>query len=72
MRRKLRIKLLVREVATQQGLDRAKLARKADLTYETVFKLWTDPYRDVSVATLVKLSRALNVPVQDLFVIVDD
>jgi DNA-binding Xre family transcriptional regulator len=72
VKQKLRIKLLVVDVAKQRGLDRAKLARKADLTYETVWKLWTDPHRDVSLTTLVKLARALDVDVQELFVVVDE
>ena len=57
---KVRVRLKVKEVAESQGLDRAKLARQADLTYETVHGLWKDPYRSVSMATLLKLAKALG------------
>lgn len=63
----MRIRLKVKEVATRQHLTRAALARRADLTYETVFKLWNDPYRDVSLMTLVKIAQVLQVDVSDLY-----
>jgi DNA-binding Xre family transcriptional regulator len=72
MGRTVKIKLRVKEVATKKGLDRAKLARQADLTYETVHLLWNDPYRSVSMATLVKIARVLNVAVSELYEEVPD
>ena len=71
-RRKMRIKLLVDKVATDKGINRAKLARIADLNYETVHNLWRDPYRPVSILTLVKIAVALNVPVTTLYEIEQD
>src|SRR3989442_7242566 len=49
-RRKMRLRLKIRELAEAQGLDRAKLARRADVTYQTVHNVWNNPYADVSIA----------------------
>ncbi len=56
----------IREVAEAKGLDIAKLSRRADLAYRTVWELWRDPDRDVSIKTLGKIAEALGVPVTDL------
>ncbi len=68
----MKVKLKVREIAESKGVDRAKLARQADLTYETVHKIWSNPYRSVSMATLLKLARALQVKVTELYEEVED
>lgn len=59
-------RLRVREVAEAKGLDIAKLSRRADLAYKTVWQLWNDPDKDVSIKTLGKLADALGVPINDL------
>ncbi len=56
----------IREIAEARGLDVAKLSRRADLAYRTVWQLWNDPDRDVSIKTLGKIADALGVPVTDL------
>ena len=71
-RRKMRFKLKVREIAEAQGLDRAKLARRADVTYATVHNIWNNPFADVSITTLEKLAQALNCDVSELYERVDD
>ncbi len=71
-RRKMRLRLKIRELAEAQGLDRAKLARRADMTYQTVHNVWNNPYADVSIATLEKLAQALNCDVSKLYERVDD
>lgn len=59
-------RLRVREVAEAKGLDISKLSRRADLAYKTVWQLWNDPDKDVSIKTLGKLADALGVTVNDL------
>ena len=71
-RRKMRLRLKIRELAEAQGLDRAKLARRADVTYQTVHNVWNNPYADVSIATLEKLAQALSRDVSELYERVDD
>ncbi len=68
----MRIKLLVKDIADSKGLKRAELARKADITYETLTLLYRDPYRQIPLIVAVKLAKALNVPVNELFLIVDE
>lgn len=53
-------------LAVARGYGIAKLARRADLGYRTVFDLWHDPSRDVTLGTLNKLAAALDVTVADL------
>ena len=68
----MRLRLKIRELAEAQGLDRAKLARRADVTYQTVHNVWNNPYADVSIATLEKLAQALNRDVSELYERVED
>ncbi len=56
----------IREIAESKGLDVAKLSRRSDLAYGTVWQLWNDPDRDVSIKTLGKIADALGVRVTDL------
>lgn len=67
----MRTRLKVREIAESKGLDRAKLARQADLTYDTLHAIWNNPYRKVSMETLLKLARALDVDVSELYEEID-
>jgi len=69
---KVKVRYRVKELAESRGLDRAKLARQADVTYETIHSLWRNPYRDVSMSTLLKIARALGVGVTDLYEEVED
>ena len=65
------VRLRVKEVAAQQGLSMARLARRADIDYKTVQRIFHDPYREVTTTTLDKLAGALGVPVTDLLESVD-
>ena len=60
------IRLRVREVTEEQGLSMAKLARRADVDFKTIQRLFHDPYRDISMSTLSKIAIALDVPVISL------
>ena len=60
------IRLKVKEVAKEKGMSIAKLARKADLDYKTVYRIAHDPYAEISTVTLGRLAEALEVSVKDL------
>ena len=60
------IRLRVKEVAQEKDMSMGKLSRTADVAYRTVKLIYTDPYRDVSLSTLVRLAKALGVSVVDL------
>jgi putative transcriptional regulator len=65
-------RLKVREVAEAQGLDMAKLSRRADVAYRTIVRLWHNPEHDASMSTLEKIAKALGVRVVDLIVEEED
>lgn len=56
----------IRQPAEAQGLDISKLSRKSNISYKTVWEIWNNPDRDVSIRTLEKLADALAVPVREL------
>ncbi len=68
----MRIRLLVREQAEKQERNRTWLSRHAEVQYDTVSGIWHNPYRHVDLLTMVKLAKALNVKVAELFVIEQD
>lgn len=55
------IRLKVKEVAQQKKIGQNKLARLADLDYQTVRKIYKNPYQIINTETLEKLARALQV-----------
>jgi transcriptional regulator with XRE-family HTH domain len=62
----MKLRLKVKELAESQGFNQSTLARKADIDFNTVKRLFRNPYRDVSVSTLYRLSRALRVSLDGL------
>jgi DNA-binding Xre family transcriptional regulator len=64
--------LKVRQIAEHKGLSRTRLARLADIQYDTINGIWHNDKRDVSLSTLIKLSRALHVEVSELYELVND
>lgn len=59
--------LRVKDIAEQQGLNITTLGRKAELAYGTVHAIWHDKADQLNKRTLVRLARALDVKVADLF-----
>lgn len=55
------IRLKIKEIAQLKGLGQNELARKANVDYLTVRKIYKDPYRIVNTETLAKLAEALQV-----------
>ena len=70
--RVLRVKLKIKEVAESKGFSQTMLSRKAELQYPTVHGLWTNPERDASIHTLVKVAQALGVRVEELYEVLPD
>ena len=60
------IRLKVREIAEQKKLSMTRLSRIADVNYKTIQAIFHDPYRDVAYSTLLKLSKALGVSINEL------
>jgi len=60
------IRLRIKEIAEKRGLSMAKLARRADVDFRTVQRIFHDPYRDISLSTLDKIATALGMPANEL------
>jgi DNA-binding Xre family transcriptional regulator len=56
------VRLRVKEVSRQKGFSMGKLRRDADVAYNTVKRMFKDPYYITTTETLGKLTRALGVP----------
>src|SRR5258708_22345018 len=62
----MRLRLKVKEIAEAKGYNQSSLARKADIDFKTVKRLFRDPYRDVVISTFYKISRVLKVSLDQL------
>jgi lambda repressor-like predicted transcriptional regulator len=60
-------KLRVKELAQAQGLSMAALSRNAELAYVTLKKIYRNPYKKISLRTLLKLAKALGVAPLELY-----
>jgi DNA-binding Xre family transcriptional regulator len=55
------VRLRVKEIAKQKGFSMGKLQREADIAYNTVKRMYKDPYYITTTETLGKLAKALGV-----------
>lgn len=61
------VRLLIKEIAERQGLNRSQLQMKAQVTLPMLNRYWNNDTESVHLASLDKIARALGVEVQDLF-----
>ncbi len=66
------LRLRVKEVARQKGFSMGKLQRDADVAYNTVKRMYKNPYHVITTETLGKLAKALGVPLGELIEEVPD
>ena len=55
------VRLRVKEIAKLKGFSMGKLQRDADVAYNTVKRIFKDPYYVTTTETLGKLAKALGV-----------
>ena len=60
------VRLRVKEIARAKGFSMGKLQRDADVAYNTVKRIFKDPYYVTTTETLGKLAKALGVPPGEL------
>lgn len=60
------VRLRVKEIAKAKGFSMGKLQRDADVAYNTVKRIFKDPYYITTTETLGKLAKALGVPPGEL------
>jgi DNA-binding Xre family transcriptional regulator len=68
----MRTRLRIKEVATSKGISLTKLSQRSEVAYNTVRRVWRDPYTDVTVSTLQRLADVLGVDVNELIESVPD
>lgn len=56
----------LKKLRKQKGLSQDRLSKLADISYNTVIKLESGGIANPSINTLQKLTKALNVSVDDL------
>ncbi len=66
------VRLRVKEIAKQKGFSMGKLQRDADVAYNTVKRMYKNPYHVITTETLGKLAKALGVPPGELIEEVPD
>jgi DNA-binding Xre family transcriptional regulator len=65
-------RLRVAEIIQERNITMAKLSRMSDLALNTIIAACKRPERDVGIQTLVKIARALDLTVDDLYEVVND
>lgn len=56
----------IKKYREKAGLTQEALARKADISYNTIIKLETSGIKDPRVSTMNKIAKALNVNINKL------
>ena len=68
----IRVRLHIKQIATDQNITRAKLSRIADISPGTLERIWKDPYHEAYLSTIARIAIALQVPVERLYSIEED
>ena len=68
----MRTRLRVKEVANEKGISLTKLSQRSEVAYNTVRRIWRDPFTDVTLSTLQRLADVLKVDVNKLIESVPD
>jgi len=55
------IRIKIREFAKAKGLSQAKLSRRADVDLRTIQRIYRDPHTIITLESLDRLARALNI-----------
>lgn len=66
------VRLRIRELAEQRGLNITELSRQARIGYSTAHALWHDKPENLNRTVLGKIAKVLKVQVRDLFAAEDD
>jgi DNA-binding Xre family transcriptional regulator len=68
----MKTRLRVKEVAQEKGISLTKLSQRSEVAYNTVRRVWRDPFTDVTLSTLQRLADVLGVNVRELVESVPD
>jgi transcriptional regulator with XRE-family HTH domain len=56
----------IKRLRIKKGLSQERLARLADISYNTIVKIENDASKNPTVKTIIKIAKALNVSVDEL------
>jgi DNA-binding Xre family transcriptional regulator len=68
----MKVRLRIKEIAAEKGVSMTKLSQRSEVAYNTVRKLFRDPYAEVTLSTLRRLADVLGVSTKDLIEDVPD
>jgi|SRR5579859_3708326 len=68
----MRVRLRVKEVAEAKGVSMTRLHTKSEVAYNTIRRIFRDPYSEVTTTTLARLAQALGVSTAELIEDVSD
>ena len=68
----MRTRLKVREVANEKHISLTRLSQRSEVAYNTVRRVWRDPFTDVTLSTMQRLADVLGVDVRELIESVPD
>ncbi|HYT36936.1 MAG TPA: helix-turn-helix transcriptional regulator [Ktedonobacteraceae bacterium] len=60
------VRLRVKEIAESKGFNMSSLSRASDVSFNTIKRIFRDPYKEVTTTTLERIARALEVPTSEL------
>jgi len=63
----MKIRLRIKEVLAEKKMSQSKLSQKAEVSLNTIQELIHDPYRDIKLSTLIKITDALGVEITQLY-----
>ena len=66
------IRLRVKEVAQEKGISQGRLSRKSDIDPKILRDIFHNPERNITMDTLNRLARALQVDARDLIEYIPD
>jgi DNA-binding Xre family transcriptional regulator len=66
------VRLRVKEIAEAKGYNMSSLSRASDVSFNTIKRIFRNPYKEVTTTTLERIARALEVPTSELIEDVPD
>lgn len=60
------VRLRVKEIAESKGFNMSSLSRASDVSFNTIKRIFRDPYKEVTTTTLERIAKALDVPTASL------
>jgi len=60
------VRLKVKEIAERKGISMGKLSRMSDVSFNTIRRIFADPYYSITTHTLEKIAKALGVTTSQL------